>query len=289
MPRITQMLLAALLLSPLAQAQGTLTSPIQGTYTDVYVLSGRIVDALGQPVVGGELRIELDQKGITAKPLDAKSDCFGVFITYFDLKHVDPAGVARITLKGTNGGPDAHESVSLDPFWRRSDVNITYQGQWSSVCPDQTNLFSQRVSVSGRILNRTETYQSGSESYEARPQAGYVRLRYWPTNSSSECPPADQPGYCDPVNIDERGDFRYSWVAPNPRDATGHVEVIWANETRQNFTVDQTFRYALAFVETSGRGPPPQSKPSPGPDSVLLLGVVGALALIVARRRRGAA
>lgn len=285
MARLALALLAALLLSPFAQAQGTLSNPVQGKYADVYIISGRIIDALGQPVVGGELTVELDQKGISAKPLSAKSDCFGVFITYFDLKHVDAAGVARITLKGTGGGPDAHATVGLDPFWRRSDANITYEGQWPSVCSDQTPLFPQRVSVSGRILNRTESYQVGSETFNARPAAGHLRLRYWPTDQSFECPPAEQPGYCDPVSIDERGDFRYSWVAPAPRNATGHVEVIWANNASANFTVDPAFRYALAFIETSGRGPPPLPKPAPGTEPMLVLAAVAGLALLARKRR----
>lgn len=287
MARLTRLLLAlvlgAVLSIPSAVAQGTVTQPIQGAYPDVYIVSGRAIDVLGDPVVGGDVTIELSAPGVTTRPLDATTNCYGDYITYFDLRHVDPKAIVKLTLHGLNGGPDANAAAGLDPFWRRTDVNLTYQGQWSTGgCPGQTNLWGQRVTITGRLLNRTTPYVVAGESYQAIPYLGQIRVRYWPDANTSLCPPSDQPGLCDPVNVDRRGDFRYSWIAPKPIDATGRVQIVWGNSSA-NATVDPKLRYALAMIEGTGQGPPPRVANAPAPQLAATLAVVAASALAGAR------
>lgn len=287
--RILAAIAMAAILLPLASAQtsvtgggGTFTNPILGAYGDIYLVAGRAVDALGQPVVNGELTVDLEMKGINAKPVRAITDCFGVYITYFDIKSVSPAGKVVVTLKGQDGVPGVRGEDPLDPFFRRSDINLSYEGQSSARCGDQTNVWPNRVSITGRILNRTDSYEANGSSLDARPEGGRVRLRYLPPDSPSQCPPSQFPGACDPIPIDERGDFKYSWVFGGPVDAEGVIQVIYgADNATWNFTINPTFRYALALVETTGRGPPPTPAPTP---TLPLLGVLAAVAFAAAGR-----
>lgn len=278
--------LALVLLVPLAAAQ-TLVNPVKGEYNEVYIIAGRAIDALGRPATGATLLVELEQKGIRAEPLQAKTDCFGVFITYFELKEVKSDGKATLTLKGEQGGLDTRTTVTLDHFYRRSDVLMRYEGKWQSYCPDQTPLFGNRVSITGRILNRTEPYEVDGVKYDAKPEIEQVRLRYWDQPNHYVCPPsAEAPGNCDARAglVDERGDFKYSWLFEKTFDvpADAKVEVL-AGDKSWNFTVDPTYRVATALIEATGQGP--TKLETPAAPLAALLALVG-LAALASRPKR---
>lgn len=260
-------------------------NPIVGSFTGVYVVAGRVIDALGQPVARGEVVVELDQPGVRAQPLRAATDCFGVFLTSFDLRDVKPEGKVHVTFKG-QGGPDARATAPLDAFHRRTDLKLRYEGQWAGGCPDQTHLWGRRVSVTGRVVNRTEPYEENGVTYHARPEAGRAVLYFWISPGAPVCPPrGDAPGSCDleAGRIDERGDFRYSWVFDQPLDLRPdqRVEVLVAGRSH-NLTVDPEWRVATVLLDASGRGPPPREE-APAAPLPLVLGV---LALLVLVRRR---
>lgn len=279
--------LALVLLLPLAAAQ-TLINPVKGEYTEVYIIAGRAIDAVGRPAAGATIVVELEQKGIRAEPLEAKADCFGVFITFFDLKEVRGDGAVKLTLKGRAGGPDATASAPLDHFYRRTDMTVRYEGQWDSTCPTQTPFYPNRVSVTGRIVNRTEPYQRNDVTYHAKPYDGNVRFRYWDSPTRFTCPPAPaDPTLCDPDagTVDERGDFKYSWVFDDQFEVPEGAKVeVLAGGKSYNFTVDREWRVAAARIEATGRGPAPLE--SPGIPLAALISVVALAALLWRRTRR---
>lgn len=292
----------ALALAPaLALAQGTIEAPITCTgadgrvhncgYTEAYVVSGRVIDAYGNPVVGASLDVSLVEKGVSSSPTKALTNCFGDFTTWFELQHVDPAGTVTVTLPSANGVAEASAKAFLDPFWRRSDLNLSWQGQDTQSCPDQTPLWPDRVTVTGRLLDRTPDQQVNGETIQATPYVGPVHLRFWENNTTIHCPPSDQPGVCEPIFVNQsRGDFRYSWVSPGPLPAVGRVEVMWGKNFTQsaNFTMDPAFRYALAYIEGTGQGAPTFSHkaqtPAPGLALSLVAALAPALALVLRRR-----
>lgn len=278
--------LALVLLLPLAAAQ-TLINPVKGEYTEVYIIAGRAIDAVGRPAAGATIVVELEQKGIRAEPLEAKADCFGVFITFFDLKEVKRDGKAKLTLKGDKGGLDAQTTVTLDHFYRRSDVTMRFEGQWQSYCPDQSPLFGNRVSITGRILNRTEPYEVEGVKYDAKPEIEQVRLRYWDQPDHFVCPPsAEAPGGCDARAglVDERGDFKYSWLFEKTFDVPEGAKIeVLAGDQSWNFTVDPKYRAATALIEATGQGP--TKLEAPGAPLAALLALVG-IAALAARPKR---
>ncbi|HWH08712.1 MAG TPA: hypothetical protein VNX21_05890, partial [Candidatus Thermoplasmatota archaeon] len=159
-------------MAPVASAQ-TLVSPIEGSFTEVYVVAGRAIDALGAPAARAEVVVELDQEGVRAAPLRAATDCFGTYVTSFTLKDAKAEGKVKVTLKG-RGAPDAVATAALDPFHRRTDLNVRYEGQWEGGCGD-TALWDSRVTVTGRLVNRTDPYEENGVTYHARPYAGPLR------------------------------------------------------------------------------------------------------------------
>lgn len=285
--RVLAAIAMAALFLPLASAQvtsggGTLTNPIRGAYGDIYLVAGRAVDAVGNPVVNGELSVGLTMPGVQAKPVRAITDCFGVYITYFDIRTVKPEGKITVTLKGAGGVPDVRGESPMDPFFRRSDINLTYEGRSDAKCGDQTPIWPNRISITGRILNRTEPYDHGGTTLDAKPVPGHVKLRYVAPDGETRCPPSQFAGACDPIPVDERGDFRYSWVFQGPVEAEGIIQVIHgADNKTANFTINPEFRYAVAMVEISGRGPPPIERSTP---NIPALGLLAAAAFAAAGR-----
>jgi hypothetical protein len=294
-PTFACLLLVATLAPTVATAQtpaggtGTIVSPVRGNYTDIYLVAGRAVDALGGPAVGADLTLTIDQANTNAKPLHAKADCFGVFIAYFTIQHVDPSGTLTVTLSHP-GAPDATNTTHFDPFYRRSDVLLQYQGKWDSTCPDQSQYFPARISVQGRIVNRTEPYTVGGETYDAVPYSGHVSIRWIDARGHSECPQPPQGTGCQTQPVDERGDFRYSFVfdQTRPFNATGFIEVQFGNMS-WNFTVDPLYRAAIARIDVSGRGPPTYvigTKPTPDAPMAVAIAVVAVAAISLRLRRR---
>jgi hypothetical protein len=290
---VAAFLLALTLAPALAGAQvgqgssGTFTNPVVGAYSDIYVIAGRVIDALGNPAWGANLTVEIQQKGVTAKPLHATADCFGLFITFFDLVHVDPKGSATVTVHPEDGGPEARNSSTFDPFFRRSDIFLQYQGKWPDPvgnCADKSPLWPGRVSLMGRVILRSEPYEHNGETFDARPYTGRASLRFVDEYGQENCPLNGRTGECETEPVDERGDFKYSWVFQDPVNATGEMQVRLENKT-WNFTIDPVYRTSLAYIEISGQGRPPP-KPTPGVDAVAV--IVPALALALASRKRRA-
>lgn len=283
MLRPLPLVLLGVLLLPLAQAQ-TFSNPIEGAYADVYVVTGRIVDSEGNPAAGAELLVELSQRGVDAKPLRARANCYGDYITAFNLKAPEATGSVRVTVKGKDGGEDVSASVKLDPFYRRSDQNVRIPYRWEYVCTEEKSFWPGRISVTGRVVNRTEPYDHEGTTLHAKPGVGYVRVRFIDSLGRTFCPPAQDPSQCQPIPIDERGDFRYSFTFSETIDPKGSIEILFG-EKRWNQTIDADFRIATHKIELSGQGPP-QTKPTPPAAFLPALAVV-ALAALALRRRRG--
>lgn len=287
--RAVALLLVALVVAPAAAAQigagGTLSNPVTGKYTETYVVTGRVMDALGEPASAAEVLVELDMRGVTGASVRAATDCFGTFVAFFTIRNVEAAGKARATLRGVGGAPDAKAEGALDPFWRRSDLSLPYEGDYpaSQSCAEQAKRVPARVSVTGRILNRTETYTENGTSYDATvPNLGRIAIFYRSPTNETRCPPAETESGCEGIVVDERGDFKYSWIFSQPVEAAGIVQVFVGGKMH-NFTVDPAMRLAVARIEVSGRGPPTNDAPA-----LPLVAVLGAAlaAALVARRRR---
>lgn len=265
-------------LVPVAAAQ-THVNPIEGSYADVYLVSGRIVDASGLPVAGATLRVEVDQEGVRAAPFEAKTSCFGDFIFTLKIGTVLPDGRFKLTLLGAEGGVEDLEHVErFDPFFRRSDVLLRSQGTWRLECPDQGMHWPGRLSVTGRIVNRTDPYEVNGTTLDARPYVGYARIFYYDGSGGRRCPPSLQEGLCDPIPVDERGDFRYSFTYPGAVPAQGRMELHVDNRT-YNASIDPVQRIAIFELELSGRGAP-DPRDAPGLPVLAVLAALGALAAV---------
>lgn len=276
--------LLLVLLLPMAGAQ-TLVQPVRGAFTDVYLVTGRAVDANGGPVAGAEMTIELVQPGVRAAPLQATTNCRGDFITSFTLKGVSRQGHAKLTLEGRDGVPNATARADFDPFHRRSDVVVRLDGVWNYRCPD--DVWASSVTITGRVVNRTEPYQKDGVTYESIPyEARHARLRYEDADGAVHCPlpPNAPPGTCDFLGIDERGDFRYTFVFQDPVEAKGRMHVVVADKDHVA-EVDPVTRQAVLFIEATGRGAPapPAPSPTPGPAPLVLALAVVAAALLARR------
>ena len=280
------LLLLALLLggAPLAAAQ-QLTIPVTGAFEDVYVVAGRAVDSRGEPVAGAQLTVELAQEGVRAAPLKATTSCKGDFITSFSLKAPTAQGRVSVTVHARDGGTDGRATGSFDPFFRRTDLVVQLKEPWAYRCAPKDDVWPVAVSVTGRVVNRTEPYEKAGVTYEARPYPGPLRLRYVDGNGTLHCPPPGAnapPGTCDFLAIDERGDFRYTFTFPAPVDANGTVTVL-VGETPHSLKVDPLTRQAVLLIEATGRGPPAPPAPAPGPGP-LLVALAAAAAALLARR-----
>lgn len=275
--RSALLLLVALALAPAVGAQNQLINPVEGAFTDVYVIAGRLVDPLGRPAPDADVVIDLDQEGVRMVPLRAKSDCYGTFITFFDLREVRRDGKAEIRVFDRDGNLTAEVNLALDPFFRRTDVNIKLDRPYLAGCPEATEAWPKRVSVTGRVVNRTEDYTANGVKHSSEPASSIVRLRFWDSPTHFFCPPSLQdPEGCDPNSgsLDERGDLRYSWVIDRPVNVTGTFVEVIVDGKSYNFTVDPAFRLATVHIEATGQGPP---KETPGPTlSVLLVALAGA-------------
>lgn len=290
--RIAPVLVASFMLlvlaAPIALAQ-THAVPITGKYEDVYVIIGRALDSRGLPVSGGRVTIELEQEGVTAQPLVAAANCKGDFITAFNLYNVDPRGRARITLEGPAGSEPVSTTVTLDPFYRRSDVSLRLGVPWGNECASETNVWPVSASLSVRLLNRTDPYSAHELEYHARPYTGVIKLRFQAPNGNSVCPPHPQPqapGDCETFIVDERGDLRYTFTLDQPFDAGGIVDIVLQEGRTISVAIDPATRMAFGHFEITGRGPPEGIYDTPGPG--VLLALVGALvaAMAISRRRQ---
>lgn len=280
------------LMLPAVMAQSTISNPVEGAYEDIYVVTGRIVDETGFPAANANIVIRIDQQGVKAEPLIAKTECYGTFIAYFKIHEVRRDGKLRIGVFDPDGNSTGATVVNMDPFYRRSDVNVKLDKAWPGGCPEAIDVWEKRVTATGRILTRTDRYDKDGAVLDARPYNESIRIRFWDTATHYYCPPSlEDPTGCNPLSgqTDERGDFRYSWTIDRVVNLTAasKLEVILhANTTSEksyNFTVDPTFRLAVAHVEASGKGAP---KPTPAPGVAALLGAAALVALAAAGRRR---
>lgn len=276
--------LAALLgLAPVVAAQ-QLTQPVTGAFEDVYLVSGRVLDSRGEPAAGAELIVELSQPGIRAAPLKATANCKGDFITSFTLRAPTSQGSVTVTARGRDGVPDAKASATFDPFFRRNDLVVRLEGPWEYRCTGADDVWPLAVSVTGRIVNRTEPHERDGVTYGSEAFHGIVRLRFTDRNGTTHCPPAANapPGVCDFLYVDERGDFRYTFTFPSPIEANGTMALLIGN---QSFPapVDPFTRQAVILAEATGRGPPAPSAPAPGPGPLPL--ALAALATALLARR----
>jgi hypothetical protein len=276
---ILALLVAGALLAPAAEAQ-TQVNPVIGEYGDSYLVAGRVVDGAGRPVAGGTLLVEVEQRGAQAKPFRAAISCFGDFIFTLEIKALDTTGRVHLTLDGAPGGvANVTHTVSFDPFFRRSDVTMVAPGTWGLECPDQAQHWPGRVTVAGRVVNRTEPYEVDGTELHARPYVGYVRVRYYDETGALHCPPSQRGGTaCDFIPTDTRGDFRYSFVFPGEKAALGRMEVAIGNDTYEA-TVDPTHRIAVLYIEATGQGAPEPKRTPPAPLG-LVLGAIAAVALV---------
>ena len=78
-----------------------------------------------------------------------------------------------------------------------------------------------------------------------------------------------------------RGDFRYSFTFPEPKNATGRMEILVQGQSH-NVTVDPVTRLAWAHIELTGQGAPADT---PAPGLALALAGVAAAAFALRGRR----
>ncbi|HUR68740.1 MAG TPA: hypothetical protein VM370_05790 [Candidatus Thermoplasmatota archaeon] len=283
--RALLVLLILLMLAAPALAQ-TPAQALVGKYSEVYVIAGRVLDNVGDPVSGGVVVIELDQKGVKAQPLRASANCKGDFITEFNLRHVDPKGKAHITLLDDAGNAATSTTVTFDPFFRRSDAILHLDAKWDAECAKETNVWPVSASMVVRLLNRTEAYEAGNETFYAQPYPGIVRLRYETPDGNTVCPPHPQdqtPGACEIFQPDERGDVRYTFTLDKPFAAGGRVEVILQEGSSLDVPIDNATRLGVKYFEVTGQGAPAGVYDTPG-FGVLALALAVALALVLRRR-----
>lgn len=275
-------------LVPIASAQ-THAVPITGRYEDVYVIIGRALDSRGLPVSGGRLTVELEQEGVTAKPLVAAANCKGDFITAFDLRQVDPKGRAKITLDGPAGTPPVSTTVALDPFFRRSDAILRLDVPWGNECASETNVWPVSASLSVRLLNRTDPYSAHDMEFHARPYTGVVKLRFQAPDGNTICPPHPQsqtPGECETFLVDDRGDLRYTFTLDQQFPAGGIIDILLHEGGSISVPIDTTSRMGFGRFEVTGQGPPDGIYDTPGASVLLVLAGAFVAAMAISRRRR---
>lgn len=278
---LAALVLLALAAPALAQTQAV---PITGTYSEVYVIGGRALDSRGLPLSGATVVIELEQRGVEAEPLRAAANCKGDFITSFTLRHVEPQGKATISVLNQDGSRRDPVTISLDPFYRRSDAIVRYTDEWSAVCASETNVWPVSASLTVRLLNRTDIYLDGGEEYHAVPYSGIIRLRYEAPDGNTVCPPNPQnPAFCELFQADARGDVRYTFTLDKEFDGGGRAEVILQDNTTISVPIDAGTRLGVKYVEVTGRGVPPELYDTPGLPIAAVLACIGLLAIL--RRR----
>lgn len=278
-------LLAALLAPTFAAAQ-TVTNPVVGSYESIYVLSGRVIDVDGAPAAGAVVSIDVEGRGLKGEPFRAKANCFGDFIATFTIGFIDPTAEVTVRLEGASKNvTPVQTTVKLDPFYRRSDVALQTPSFWPSECPDQTQNWPGRISITGRVLNRTAEYTANETTFHAKPYHGTVLVWFIDEDGFRFCPPSAR-GNCEYITTDARGDFRYSWTFPEPKTALGRFEVEVLGKT-YNGTLDPEFRNGAVYIETTGQGAPRVE--TPGPSLVMLVGLLAFVAIsrsVLARQRR---
>jgi hypothetical protein len=281
MRRLPVALVLLALLAPSVAAQ-ELIQPITGSYGTTYVIAGRVIDKDGNPLVRGSVVASLEAPGVRAQPLTIGTDCYGTFLGYYTLREVNPSGQITVKVDGPSGSVE--QTKALDPFFRRSDFLLRALAVSNGVCTDRgATAWDARVSVSGRLLERKDPYDDNGLSLDARPATGYVRLALVLDDGRRFCPPSDKGAdLCEPIGLDERGDFRYSWTFSDSLNATGHVEVAVGSRPPLNATVDPAFRMAWADFETTGRGAPLVVAKTPMPPAFALAALV--VAALAARR-----
>lgn len=282
------MLLVGLLVVPMALAQtNTPSRPVQGAYDEVYVVTGRVIDSEGMPAAGAKLLVHLEQRGIRALPLEALANCYGDYITSFNLRDVQPDGKVTVSLQEGQPAAGAKASAKLDSFYRRTDVDIQLPARWDGECPDMGDTWIGRVSIAGRVVQRTEPFEVDGITFHAEPYYGAVDMLYHDPSGQMHCPPTGAPGECERLATDERGDFRYSFTFPGHKDAEGRIE-LRVDGRHWNATVDPEFRIARFHVDATGQGPPVMPRESSGLPLLALLGVlvlVGAARSVLLRRQ----
>lgn len=298
------LLLLALLVAPVAAAQTTI-NPIEGDYNEVYLVSGRVLDADGLPFSGGRVVVELLQEGVkgadgSAPKQSGAVNCKGDFIIPFT-SFARPSRDGKVRVTAFDGAtPLGSVEGALDPFWRRTDVSLRLASEWGNECTGNQNVWTVSATVNVRLLNRTDPYTIGDASFDARPYHGFLRLRYEPPGAATICPPKpNAPGVCEQFLPDERGDVRYTFTLDQPFEAGGRVFVLLPNHTAEGcdpgggtcleVPVDPVTRLGLRYFEMTGRGvPEPKDAPGAAPAFVVaLLGLAALGSRSLLGRRRG--
>lgn len=291
-------LLAVVLLAfPLAGAQQRVNPicagpPEECGYDDVYVVYGRIVDAGGQPLERGRIRVSVD--GVGGSETNAVTDCKGDFIVpYLKFYKVDESrNRVRVTVLGRDGHADETFTSGVDAFFRRSDAHhqLSYADDGTICPPDEYDVpFGHKITVKGRILGRTAAYESHGETYHATTFKGPYGGIWEAADGNAFCFPSDttagRPAGCEIRATDDRGDLAYTWTFPAAAvDAGGQVRI---NVENKSFTakVDPVFRVAIVKAELTGQGPPPKDAPGPGLAALVAIAVVAAGARSLLQRR----
>ena len=287
--RAPTLLLALLALPALLPGAGAQTpiQPVTGAYEDVYVVMGRAVDSRGEPASGAELTLTLSQPGVRAEPLRATANCKGDFITSFNLRKATAEGSVTITLHGRGNASGATVTERFDPFFRRTDALVRLPGPWEYRCSEKEDVWPVALTVTGRIVNRTDPWEKDGVTYDGRPYSGQARLRFLAPDGTVSCPPPANgaPGVCDFLYVDERGDFRYTFTFGGPVEAKGTMTVTLGGQT-WSADVDPVTRQAVLLIEATGRGVPVPPAETPGPGPLLLAFAAVAAALLARRRAR---
>lgn len=277
-------LLLALLLLPLAAGQ-TRTRPIEGDYTDVYMIAGRVVDLHGMPFAEARVQIAITAKGYNVPVQQAGTNCRGEFVSYFELPSVPPGARVKVDALGPTGTSHGTAGALLDPFFRRTDLDLKLDGLYDHRCASLEGTWNNTISVRGRVLNKTVPYKDGNHTFEARPYGGIIRMRYTFPDGVVTCPPESTGGeICHLFITDERGDVKYTWVFDKDVPAAGNASILLIDNSTFTEDVHPLTRQAVFFIEGTGQGAPPipQETPFVG---VASLALALAVALALPRRR----
>lgn len=286
-------LLLAILLLPTVVAQ-SVTRPIEGDYDEVYIVAGRVTDAYGMPFAQASVEIEISSKKFNVAPKQYGTDCYGEFTAYFNLPPIPPGAKVRVQAlakdaEGKLVPNGAAVSALLDPFFRRTDVNVTLAGLYEHRCDPQQWRWNSTVSVRARVLNKTAPYTAGDQTFEAEPyNSTIIRMRYTSPTGVVTCPPLATGGdRCNLFITDERGDVKYTWIFGDEVPSAGNVTIILWNNATYTAAIHPMNRRAAMYIEATGQGAPPIPLETPflAPAAVVALAL--ALALARAPRARG--
>ncbi|MHB8604777.1 MAG: hypothetical protein ACYDCK_05930 [Thermoplasmatota archaeon] len=253
-----------------------------------YVVMGRAVDKDGEPVSQALLTVAIDGlKGITVKPTQVQTDCFGDFGAFFDLGTLGGNPRVTVSIEGKDNGNVSAVSTAqdLNTQFRRNDVILRLKDPWPFECGHARDIWPHRVTVWGRVVRGVDFYKiNNTQDLTAVPlndTALDLEFKILPDRTTW------RPDTVGPLMTDRLGDYQYSWIFQNDTDF-GQAFLGVANHSLiGNF--DNTTRVVFLDLNVGRDAPTKGFLPAPDAPAVLaaaLLALLGVAAMRPARRPR---